>query len=246
MGLRYNKEYVSKDRRIQTSGPRDMQRRLASISNSPPEVDHSLIMELRSTIRDLQEQIKVKSNGSKESFTAEQVNEEIIKAVKAETYELKDKYEAKIKQLEMDRVDLNNKIKSIVEEKDKKEAELVLAIEQVKNEIEKERSVFRDQLKAKDELIIQIQKSNSGISEDKLASILEEKIKELALTAGHSIENVDPNRPKMEKVFIDPIDKEPEIETHINISDSVVSKKEEMASQVDKLKSLLGKLPNKK
>jgi hypothetical protein len=94
MGLTYNKEFQSKDRRITPSGPRDRQiKQITQISNSDQSL---LITELRSQISKLQEQLESSNIG----YTAEQVDEEIVKAIKSETEKLKTQHEYEKKNLQ--------------------------------------------------------------------------------------------------------------------------------------------------
>ncbi len=55
------------------------------------------------------------------------------------------------------------------------------------------------------------------------------------------------DRPKMEQQFIDPLEKDSGkgLKSHIDIADVTTSEKDNMSEKVDKLKNLLGKLPNK-
>ena len=53
-------------------------------------------------------------------------------------------------------------------------------------------------------------------------------------------------RPKMETAFVDPIEKESVMEKFIEVEDISINEKEVIDNKVDKLRSLLGKLPNKK
>ena len=111
MGIRYNKEYTPKDRRLSMSGPRDMQRKTAFTSPVAPDVDSELVKQLQATIKGLQEQLK-ETPIADGTFTAEQVNDEIIKAVKAETADLKEKYEQQLKALEISNKELEAKLES--------------------------------------------------------------------------------------------------------------------------------------
>ena len=57
----------------------------------------------------------------------------------------------------------------------------------------------------------------------------------------------EPDRPKMEQQFIDPLDKDAGkgLKSHIDIVDVSTTDTSDMSKKVDKLKGLLGKLPNK-
>lgn len=85
MGLTYNKEFVSKDRRLSTSGPRDRQLKQTLVSNNT--LDSDIINALRSQIADLQSKLSVDRVG----YTDDQVNDLIYKAVKEQTTVLLEK-----------------------------------------------------------------------------------------------------------------------------------------------------------
>ena len=57
----------------------------------------------------------------------------------------------------------------------------------------------------------------------------------------------EPDRPQMEQKFIDPLDKDAGkgLKSHIDIIDVSTTDASDMSKKVDKLKGLLGKLPNK-
>jgi hypothetical protein len=228
MGITYNKQYTAKDRRIVTHGPADRQRAQAAGGADP-----ALVNELMSQVKLLQEQLASKP-APEGMYTPEQVDEEIIKAIKSETADLRAKNE----------VAMNNLGNEITGLKEKAEA-LVGAHK-------KELASQKDIIKNKEEMIQQLRdnKDAGGISEDKLTALLAEatkKIEDMAMTSqGLSQADVDPNRPKMEAVFVDPIEVEEKRESHIKVEDVTVDKREQMAAKVDKLKGLMGKLPTKK
>jgi len=265
MGLRYNKEYIPKDRRIQTHGPRDLQRKQAA----GPEVDSRLVAELQATIASLREELNRKPITQEGMFTAEQVNDEIIKAVKIETADLKEKYEEKLKVIEIEKINLTNSNRELKEKLEAAEKKATSSITEVETKYKEaadgikakydilleERNSKINNLKEKienqDNLIKKLESSNTtgGLSQEQMQKMLAEvtdKMQSLALAAGHNIEDVDPDRPKMETVFIDPIEKSEDVESHITVEEDVsTTKKEEMTLQVDKLRNLIGKLPRK-
>ena len=103
-------------------------------------------------------------------------------------------------------------------------------------ELEKETAVLKASLQSKD----------TGDT-----AALTKKIEELtmAIAASKELEIVvDPDRPVMEEVFIDPLSKDSgkNLESHVDIEDSTSKEKVNVDAQVDKLKSLLGNLPGKK
>ena len=182
-------------------GPRDQQRRQSSVGSVEAEVK-----ELRTQIAQLtQELIKKSSTGGE--FSADEVDDEIRKAVAGAVDETKVGFGEEINKLTNRNVGL-----------------------------EKELDVLKSALNAKD-------------TEDVTA--LSRKIEELtmvvAASKGGEIE-LDPDRPKMENVFIDPLSKDAgkDLESHVDIKDSSPKEKVNVDEQVDKLKSLLGKLPSSK
>jgi hypothetical protein len=222
MGLTYNKQLTTKDRRILTNGPADRQRKQQAINNTSV-ADLSLVEELKNQIFNLQEQLEKKSP-TEGLYTSDQVNDEIIKAVKVETVNLSAKNEV-----------LENKILDL------------------KNNYEKEIHSLKEIIKNKEDIIQQLKdnKSSAGISESKLVELLGEatkRIEEMSMNnQGLSKIDVDPNRPKMETIFVDPIEKTaPEIEKHFEIEDVATDQKDQMLDKVNKLKNLMGKLPGKR
>lgn len=216
MGIKYNKEIVTKDRRVMPSGPRDRQRKqqLQSVVTSDQS---ELIAELRSHINELQFRLDKAPTGG---FTAEQVDAEIYKAIKEETSSLKAKYNAE-------------KSKVV--------------------ELEKEIASLKSILKGKEEVIEQLKTTTAttSVSDDKLTALLSEaarKIENMATQMTHyqTGEMPESDRPKMEAVFVDPIERESAVESHFEVEDISISEKEEMNSKVSKLKNLLGSLPLKR
>lgn len=198
MGLTYNKQFRSKDQRTTPAGPRDRQiKQIAQINN----LDQTLLIEeLRSQINKLQERTEYKSDSL--CYTAEQVDEEIIKAIKSETEALKVQHE-------LEKTKLQNKIEL-----------LESTIQELKNS----------------------RGNNSDLTEEKITFLILEAAKNLNFNSDMSIKN---NRPQMETVFVDPTEIDKAIENHISISEILPIEKEDMNSKVNKLKGLLGKLPNK-
>ena len=200
MGITYNKEFQPKDRRIMPTGPRDRQMRQAI---QMVGTDQSLLIEeLRSQINRLQEQVDNKKSIIVEGYTAEQVDEEVIKAVKSETENLKLQHEQE-----------KNHLRSIIDSKDE-------IIQHLKSN----------------------QSNNLVITEDKIATLILEATKNLSLNFESPTKD---NRPKMETVFVDPTETNRDIENHIVIPEISPIEKEDINSKVNKLKGLLGKLPNK-
>ena len=60
--------------------------------------------------------------------------------------------------------------------------------------------------------------------------------------------STDPDRPKMENIFVDPLDKDSgdNLESFIKVEDISKKEKEDISNKVNKLKNLIGgKLPSK-
>lgn len=203
MGLTYNKEFQSKDRRIMVSGPRDRQIKqalqAASTSDQAP-----LIEELRSQISRLQEQLDKKISVV-DSPTDDQINEEIIKAVKSETQKLQDRNDT----------------------------------------LSREISAYIETIQNKD-ILIQSLTNNQSALENMVAETnkrIESVISQIILNQNSVA--IESDRPKMETIFVDPMENNGNIENHIDIPETSIIEKEDMSSKVNKLKGLLGKLPNK-
>lgn len=96
MGINYNKKNITKDRQIFSRGPRDLQRK----QRQEVSVDNKL----QKQIELLNKQLK------KAPLTGEQIDEEIIKAVKEETV----KYREQINKLENEII----KLKDIINNKE--------------------------------------------------------------------------------------------------------------------------------
>lgn len=191
MGIIYNKQVIKKDRLGIGSGPRDKQ--LKQQSNF---VDSTVVDELKNHIISLQEQLSQKGNST---VSDDQINSEIIKAVKIETAKLIDK----ILRLEEENLNLKN------------------TIHQLKTNAESDISnMIQNTNKRLEEVVLQMGQNMSQ----------------------QSIQNNE--RPKMETVFVDPIDREAAMEKHITIQEDNSNQKEDMEDKVNKLKNLIGgKLP---
>lgn len=85
MGIRYNKDYTPRNKRLNTAGPRDRQlKQEPSIAQS---IDTELVEALKNQIVSLQEQL---AKSSTKGYTDEQVNNMLAKVVKEETKKLND------------------------------------------------------------------------------------------------------------------------------------------------------------
>lgn len=135
---------------------------------------------------------------------------------------------------------VNNEISNAIKEetaflKEKFASEISL----LKEEIVNLKRIIDNKNKFIEELI-----SGESNTMNKLSS----KLAELVNTGNHVstyCESVD--RPAMNTVFVDPIDKAIEVETHIDIKEiSSTVKKKDLDEKTKKLRNILGKLPDKK
>ena len=230
MGFTYNKN-IPKDRIIVSSGPRDRQLKHARDVANSIQGNSGLVSELRSQIEKLNKQLEANS-ASMTGYTASQVDDEIIKAIKAETANMKSKQDAELSILK-------SKIESIN-----------LEMTTSKEVYEKEVSSLKDIINSKDDMIKQLLENKQPTSDNKLIELLGESTKKIEAMAAQISMNTtgempDSGRPKMETVFVDPIENESKVEKHFDIEDISVKEKIQMDDKVNKLKNLIGKLPNK-
>lgn len=247
--MKYPKELVKPDgRKLIAGGPRDMQRRQQVAYSAAP--DAGIIEALQKQIEELKE--LTKSNKKEgELYTAEEVDEEIRKAVESAVKEttislkrntqaaaqeiepLVQKYKVQIVELQRNNDDLtrlHNTMASQSSEMKDKIAKLESEVNEI-TELKKQIAVLEQTLAGKDELI--------------------DALKTRPVIVQGTTEVEDPNRPKMDQVFVDPLEKDSGkgLKSSINIEVEDIpttDKKEEMDDKVNKLKSLLGKLPTKK
>lgn len=265
MSMRYNKELVKPDgRMLRSGGPRDLQRKQMS------SIDESLIIkELKSQINDLMSQLN-----SKGRFTGEEVDDEIRKAVKSAVDYTKKSYNEKIsnfkkqvEELKKVNTELSNNVTSL----NSREVGLLSEIKSIKSDnkvlLDKVDSKYRgimDRLnskieslnktiEAKDEIIKVLKNRDleGAISGDDLAGLIKdqnEKIERLseAVASGDDFVS-DPDRPKMEEIIIDPLEKDAGkgLKSHITVKKSESDKKDDVQDKVKKLKGLLGKFPSR-
>lgn len=195
----YPKEFIKGDgRKLISGGPRDLQRK-QKITQFVLPTD-SGIEDLKKQIKNLQSEIRKTLNGRTPSgyFTAEEVDEEIRKAVAQAAGEV-----AKAKGLKIQIKKLKNELKEV-------------------EELKKEIALLKQALAGKEELVEAL-KSKPAIIGDKIVT--------------------DPDRPQMEKKFIDPLETDAGkgLKSFIK-TDKVVKRGEDgVDDQVDKLRSLLNK-----
>jgi len=243
--MRYPKEFVKPDgRKLVSGGPRDLQRRQQVAYTTSPDVE--VIESLKQQIEELKELSKAKQSGN--LYTAEEVDEEIRKAVEAAVKEttialkksnkivnqeiepVLQKYKVQIVELQKNNDDLTRIHSSITTQNAELKTKISKLEEELKDvsELKKQIAVLEQTLSGKEEVI--------------------EALKSRAVV-GDSTEVEDPNRPKMEQIFVDPLEKNSGagLKSNIVIEElQTTDKKEEMDDKVTKLRSLLGKLPVKK
>lgn len=245
MGIRYPKEFVKPDgRKLIGGGPRDLQRRQQMIPVAGP--DASLIEDLKKQIEELKE-ISKRTPKPEGFFSPEEVDDEIRKAVenavKETTISLKrssqsnsqelepilQKYKVQIVELQKSNDDFVRLHTTITEENKnlKTKIEQLKQMEDKVTEMKTQIAVLEQVVAGKDELIM--------------------SLKTRPVAAMTEVE--DPNRPKMDKVFVDPLEEGAgdKLKANIKVEKTTqVQEKDQVEDKVGKLKSLLGKLPTKK
>jgi len=108
---------------------------------------------------------------------------------------------------------------------------------------------LEDKISTQVDMIDTLRRNEGGASTELMEKMLVEatdKMERMAAAMGNSDAVVDPNRPQMEEVFVDPVELDANaLEHKIIVEDVSPRKKEDMRSKVDKLKGLMGKLPTK-
>ena len=246
--MKYPKEFIKPDgRKLMAGGPRDLQRRQHLTQTLSP--DFELIEDLKKQIEELKEIAKNKSSDI--LYTPEEVDEEIRKAVEAAVKEttlalkketskanqdlepIIQKYKIQIVELQKHNDDLTKLHQTItVQNKELKEKILRLE-EELKdtNELKKQIAVLEQTIAGKDE-VIETLKSRPVI---------------VSNVDGTASEELD--RPKIDRVFVDPLDENAStgLKPNINVDElQILEKRDDIDEKVNKLKNLLGKLPTKK
>jgi len=244
MAIPYKKQYVKSDgRRLNRSGPRDMQARTAGGGGT----DIDMVTFLTNQLTELRAEILAMKSRSGDAapagfFSPEQVDEEIRKAVEAAVAEsaisfkgetrnadmapLVQEYKKQIVELQKGNDNLTKLHAAITKESgnlkekiSKLEAEMVDIVE-----LKKQIAVLEQELVGKEEMV-EMLKTRPAIIEGEVFT--------------------DPDRPQMEQVFVDPLEEGAGKGMKATINIETVVKDEEVGDKVNKLKDLLGKLPNK-
>lgn len=246
----YYKDVTKKDGRVlRTGGPRDVQRKQRMDRDYPHVIEI-----LKEQISDLQKQIS--NPTSTTGLSAEQMDHEIRKAVR----ETKAYYENLIEKANKKEAILSEKLFNVEKESTKR----------LNNEVERYRAAFNekakgleekynstiskleDQLKLAEEKLLIKDELVDSLRAEKEATIkrlIEEqtkKMEELTRSIAYNQANVDEesDRPKMEDVFIDPLEEGAgkDLSPHIDIEDVSAEEKEDIRDKVDKLRSIMGGL----
>lgn len=248
--MEYNKEFRAKPgRQITVSSPRDVRKRQAAKGS-----DGALIMELQRQISDLRDQFKAGTGG----MTPEKVDDEIRKAVKGAVGETEGRYkpllaESKSRE-EALRINISNLSESLNEEKNIHKKDLEKALKDMESRYNNTISSLEDRLKLAEDRVAEKDGKLEELKverNDTVKRMLEEYTRKLdELTKTISIEKLgvdDPDRPKMEEVFIDPLEADAgsDLESHVEIEDVSLAKKKNMKGKVDKLKNLMGSFADK-
>lgn len=231
-------------------GPRDQQRRLQIMDQ--PDSSSETVKELRNQIAILTRELATRprfeegNEVSRGEFTAEDVDKEIRVAVVGAVKETEDRLKDKISKL-------NNNNKGLTDEIDRLKSELSSVIKQsdlgIKDSVtgyEKKIANLETKIRNRDEVIDEF-KSDESREINELTKKVEELT--MAVAAAQEIQvDIDPDRPQIEEVFVDPLEKDAgsKIEAHINIEDTSLDEKIKVDEKVNKLRDMLGKLPGAK
>ena len=239
MKIPYKKQFVKSDgRKLNRSGPRDMQARA-----TPGGTDVEIAQLLTNQITELKAEILAMKSRSGDSapagfFSPEQVDEEIRKAVEAAVAEAAVSFkgntqnqdlapivkEYKTQILELQRGNDNlTKLHSGMAKENKDLKEKIDKLEDESGdfvELKKQIAVLEQELKGKEELIDTL-RTRPAIIDGEVP--------------------VDPDRPQMEQVFVDPLEEDAGEGMKSSITIEEVVKDDQVDDKVDKLRDLLGK-----
>jgi len=245
--MKYNKpigdDYVvKKDGRVlKPTGPRAMQLKAAMKAQ-----ESETVAMLKEQIKELMEIVASSktANVVPSGYTAEDVDREINKAVEIAIVETEKKYTEKITHLEAELARAREEHAKYVEQfNEKLFSELNDRIKGLENNV----TSLKVKVESKDE-IIETLKNSTGNGDSELGEVMErlaDKVDAIANTAFEGEEFVDdPNRPKLETQFIDPLSAEevPDFEPHVNVDEEKVEPQgEKINDKVSKLRDILGK-----
>ncbi len=228
--MEYNKFGNKQGRRVSTRGPRDLQRRQRQMEQASVFSSNS-IDDLTKEITDLKKQIGEQSKEQNkispgQMFTAEQVDERINKAVIESVEEVKIYYNQQMKELR-DAIKPTDEVKLLEHTLKLRDAE-IMKLGDRNVELEAVNNSMGSDMGGLKEMLTETTK----------------KMETLMNLTHEGVEYHDSDRPQMEEVFIDPIEKEEKLKAFIDVKDVDESTKVSMDEKVDKLKSLFGgKIP---
>lgn len=232
MSIKYHKPQPFKEGRALRSGrgPRDLQRDKAlqptvSVDNT------SIVAELKSQIGLLRDELHTRP--VQKGYSAEEFDAELVKATEQIIDGVENKSKAKVAKLkkiitdyEQTMAGLSNELTTVRSKLQFKEKEVVKLIDKIRK------------YESKIEIL-----DNKLISAEEIIKTKDDSISTLK-TTGLVVESTDPDRPQMEEAFVDPLEKgfDQSLELHIKIKEDIQGDTK-VDAKVDKLKSLLGKLP---
>lgn len=243
--MRYKKDFVKPDgRTLLKGGPRDQQLRAKAMSETAALTDNLIeqITELKSQVKNLESGVSPDIRGL---YTPEQVDEEIRKAVSQAMAEatislkksgpdpnvelLIKKYKEQIVQLQSSNDNFVRMHKSITNENSGLKEELDKAKQSMEEvvELRKNIAVLEQELAGKEELVETLKTRPAIIN-------------------GEIMMSEDPDRPKMEQKFVDPIEDGADDGLKSNITNREITRDVddgEVDDKVNRLKDLLGGLP---
>lgn len=248
--MEYHKELRKTDGRVlRLGGPRDLQKK----QRMDETINAQLIQELKDQIANLKINTTI-------GISAEDIDKEIRNAVENAVKETKNKYEVLIKKIKEKENNLSKQIKEltkgknevVVVEQQKFKKRFDIKTEELEEKYNNKISVLEDRLKLTEERVEIKEEQIKELKEEKdstIKKLLEEQNRKMEeLTKNISLKELgvdDPDRPKMESVFIDPLEADAGegLESHIEIEehdDVSITKKKKMQDKVDKLKDLVG------
>ena len=267
----YNKEYKKGDGRILVAGgPRDLQRRQHASGEG------FIVEELHAIIKDLKEQLSKKPT-VEGAFSAEEVDDSIRKAVEqtvkemeasndkvvTDLHNLKASLKREIADLKekekalMGTIEANNKLHkeelvATIKEESEKYKRIIEQIDEGYNltikQIRESLVMSEEKNKAKDDIISLLKENIEAFKAGDLGRPDFDRFEKLLMSLAEGQEVVDPSRPTIESIFIDPLEKNAGegLESHIVINEetSAENNKEKVDSQLSKLKKIMRGLPN--
>lgn len=228
--MRYNKqdlvgtEIIRKNRVFQTgSSPRDIQNRIRQRSQQP-QLDDGLVTELKLKI----ERLEADLNGQ----PLQVVEKEIVSGYTEEEFDAE-----LVKALEVEMSKFNEKLKTEIALVEVRNTQIVEYEETIKKQKNKLTSLNSEVVVLK----AQLESANTRIT-DKDSVIEDLRARPVQVVSGEVV--VDPERPVMDTVVIDPNESDAmsKLEDNINVEDVSITEKIAITDKVDKLKALLGGL----